>query len=99
MIARVWKGLVAAKDAQVYREYLRETGLAEYKSSDGNLGAYALTSNHDEVAEIMTISLWSSIEALKHFAGDEDYSLAKFYPEDERYLLAADAVATHYEVD
>ncbi|MDQ2679519.1 MAG: hypothetical protein M3Y21_00625 [Candidatus Eremiobacteraeota bacterium] len=99
MIARVWKGLVAAKDAGVYRDYLRDTGLAEYEASTGNMGAYALTSVHDEIAEIMTISLWESIDALKHFAGEEDYTVAKFYPEDERYLLAADPVATHYEVD
>jgi heme-degrading monooxygenase HmoA len=48
-------------------------------------------------AEFVMISLWSSEEAIRAFAGD-DISIAVFYPEDDRYLIERELTATHYEV-
>jgi heme-degrading monooxygenase HmoA len=47
--------------------------------------------------EIVTLSFWDSYEAVTRFAGS-DISRARFYPEDERYLVARELTVTHYEV-
>jgi heme-degrading monooxygenase HmoA len=98
VVGRVWKGQTRASDVDAYRAYIRETGLADYQRTPGNRGAFLLTSVNGDVAEIVTISFWDSREAIVAFAG-QDISVARFYPEDERYLIAADPHATHYEVD
>src|ERR1051325_2162163 len=38
MIARIWRGAPAADRAQEYLDYLRRTGLADYKGTPGNHG-------------------------------------------------------------
>ncbi|WP_108050144.1 hypothetical protein [Bosea sp. 124] len=40
----------------------------------------------DITTEVVTLSCWTSIEAIKAFAGD-DHERARCYPEDDRYLL------------
>ncbi|MBV8750931.1 MAG: hypothetical protein JO103_14590 [Candidatus Eremiobacteraeota bacterium] len=98
MVARVWKGQTRAADVEAYRAYVRETGLADYTSTAGNRGAFILTAVDGDFAEIITVSLWDSRDAIAAFAG-EDISVARFYPDDERFLTAADPHASHYEVD
>ena len=47
--------------------------------------------------EFLTVSLWESREAIKAFAG-EDISVARFYPEDDRFLVNRDLTVNHYDV-
>jgi hypothetical protein len=51
----------------------------------------------DGMIEIITLSFWESLEAIRGFAG-EDISRAVFYPEDDRYLVDRETVVTHYRV-
>jgi heme-degrading monooxygenase HmoA len=51
----------------------------------------------EERTEFITLSLWSSMEAVRSFAG-EDAERAVFYPEDDRYLIERETTVTHYEV-
>jgi heme-degrading monooxygenase HmoA len=97
VIARTWRGATRAEDAETYADYIRRTGIAEYAATPGNLGAYLLYRIDGDRAEILTLSLWSSLEAIKGFAGD-DIERAVFYPEDDRYLIERDLVAHHYVV-
>jgi heme-degrading monooxygenase HmoA len=98
MIARTWRGAVARRDAEAYGAYIHETGIAEYKTTPGNRGAWMLRRDLEgELTEFVTFSLWDTLDAVKAFAG-EDYATAKFYPEDDRYLVERDLTATHYEV-
>jgi hypothetical protein len=53
---------------------------------------YARYMNETDVAG------YASVDAVKAFAG-EDYETAVFYPEDDRYLIERDLVATHYQVE
>ena len=96
MIARVWNGAVQRADADVYADYIRETGFAAYAETAGNRGAWLLRRDEGERTEFMTLSLWDSAEALRAFAGD-DIEAAVLFPEDERYLIG-DSTITHYEV-
>ena len=42
MLVRSWRCATRAADKDRYLEYLRATGLREYRETPGNLGAYAL---------------------------------------------------------
>lgn len=96
MIARVWTGVVRVADAGAYADYVRRTGFAEYARTAGNLGAWMLRRDDDDRSELVTLSFWESLDAIKAFAG-EDIEAAVLYPEDERYLIEASTVR-HYEV-
>ena len=39
MISRIWHGKTKTVDAEVYREYVIESGIRDYVSIPGNLGA------------------------------------------------------------
>ena len=43
-------------------------------------------------------TLWDSIDSIRAFAG-QDYETAVFYPEDDRFLVERDLLATHYLVE
>ncbi|MCQ1946787.1 MULTISPECIES: hypothetical protein [unclassified Arthrobacter] len=97
-IVRTWRGVVRSDDLETYVEYVQETGIDEYRATAGNLGAWILTRSLDEErSEIVTASLWVSLEAIRAFAGD-DVGAAVFYPEDDRYLLERDRTVSHYEL-
>lgn len=97
MIARTWRGAVRAEDAEAYAAYIRETGLAAYAATPGNRGAYLLWRVADGRAEVLTLSLWDSLDAVRGFAGD-DVERAVFYPEDDRFLIERDLTAAHWAV-
>lgn len=42
MIARLWRGVVRAQDADEYAAYVQDTGIESYKQTPGNLGAWLL---------------------------------------------------------
>lgn len=97
MIARIWRGVVRAQDAAVYADYVQETGIAAYKKTPGNCGAWLISRVEDDRAEIITLSFWESRKAIEGFAG-QDIEKAVFYPEDDRYLIERDHTVRHYEV-
>jgi heme-degrading monooxygenase HmoA len=96
VIARVWTGVVRRADAPAYAGYIRDTGFAEYGETPGNRGAWILRRDDGERSELIALSLWDSVDAVRAFAGD-DIEAAVLYPEDERYLIGPSTVA-HYDV-
>lgn len=97
MIGRTWHGIVPASKADAYHDYLNKTGIPEYKATPGNRGVFVLRRVEGDVAHFLLLTLWESLEAIKAFAG-EDYEKAKYYPEDEAFLLELEPFVTHYEV-
>ncbi|MEO8295761.1 MAG: hypothetical protein ABI613_09615 [Gemmatimonadota bacterium] len=97
MIARTWRGAVNDKDAEPYLEYLHKTGLAEYRSTPGNLGVLALRRTIGGNAEFLLITLWESEAAIQRFAGEE-IGKAVFYSEDDAFLVNRDDFVNHYDV-
>jgi len=98
VIARTWRGWTMREDADAYLEYLRETGLKEYRATPGNRGAWVLRRDDGERTEILTLSFWDSLDAVRVFAGDE-VDRAVFYPEDDRYLVDREPTVRHYRLD
>jgi hypothetical protein len=59
MIARIWQGVVRLDDADVYADYICETGFAEYAQTSGNRGAWMLRRDEGDRTEFITLSLWT----------------------------------------
>jgi heme-degrading monooxygenase HmoA len=97
MIARLWHGVTPAGKADEYLEYLQKTGIEDYRATEGNLSVQLLRRIEGEQALFLLITLWESVEAIQKFAGEE-YDLARYYPEDQDYLLAFEEKVIHYEV-
>ena len=97
MIARIWRGITLKEKADDYLAYLNETGIKDYAKTHGNRGVTILRRDQGEHCEIMLISLWDSMEAVRAFAG-ENAERSVYYPEDEHFLLQMEPLVRHYEV-
>jgi heme-degrading monooxygenase HmoA len=97
MIARIWHGTTQAEKADAYVSFLKESGLPDYRKTEGNLGAYILRRIEADKAHFLTVSFWRSLDAVKTFAG-EDYEKARYYPQDKEFLLEFEPNVLHYEV-
>lgn len=97
MIARLWRGVTSSADADAYLDYLRRTGLGEYRATPGNRAAMALRRTSHGRAEFLLLTLWDSKEAVRAFAGP-DLERAVFYPDDDRFLLERGERVDHFEV-
>jgi heme-degrading monooxygenase HmoA len=97
MIARTWHGMVPKSKADAYFDYLQQTGVRDLAATAGNRGVFVLRRVAAEEAHFLLLSLWDSLEAIKAFAGEE-IEKARYYPEDEEFLLELEPTVTHYEV-
>jgi len=97
MVARIWHGKTKASDAAAYLAYLFKSGIPAYRATRGNKGAWVLRRIDNDVAHFITLSFWESRDAIAAFAGT-DIEVAKYYPEDEKYLLEFEPKVTHYEL-
>ena len=97
MIARIWRGATRARDGDQYLEYLHRTGVPDYRATPGNRGVYVLRREVDDRTEFTLVTLWDSMEAIRAFAG-EDPERARYYPEDDRFLLEKVPTVEHHEV-
>lgn len=97
MIARTWHGRVPTAKADTYYEYLQRSGLADYLATPGNRGLVVLRRDENGVTHFTLTTFWESLEAIKRFAGD-DYRIARYYPEDDDFLLEKEPFVTHDEV-
>ena len=97
-ILRRWASRIRTEDRAAYTHYVRRTGAADYGACEGNLGFQMLLRDlGDGTSEVVTLSWWTSIEAIKAFAG-ERWERARYYPEDDRFLLEQPEAVEHCEV-
>jgi heme-degrading monooxygenase HmoA len=97
VVVRTWRGWTRAEDADRYVEYLRETGLREYRATPGNRGAWIIRRIEGDRCEFVTVSVWGSLDDVRGFAGD-DVELAVFYPEDDEFLVERELTVRHWEL-
>ena len=97
MIARLWHGVTRAADYDRYWEFLRHRAIPDYRNTPGNRGVRLFRRLEGDRAHFLTLSYWTSLEAIVGFAG-EDIAVAKYYPEDRGYLLEFEPTVQHYEV-
>lgn len=97
VIARIWHGMTPVEKADEYTDYLHRTGLPDYKATEGNLGAYILKRPEGNRMHFIALTFWESKEAIRRFAGDQ-IERARYYPEDEEFLIEKEPFVHHYEV-
>jgi len=98
VILRRWKGLIRTAEREAYRAYIEGTGGTDYVSTPGNLGFQMLFRDlGDGTSEVTTLSWWRSLDDIRGFAGD-DIAIARYYPEDDHYLLERPLHVEHHDV-
>ncbi|MHA1331925.1 MAG: antibiotic biosynthesis monooxygenase family protein [Candidatus Hodarchaeales archaeon] len=97
MIVRIWHGRTVKEKADAYMEFLKSKAIPDYQSVEGNLGLTFLKRDEEEITHFLLITYWNSLESIKKFAGS-DPEMAKYYPEDDAFLLEKEPTVIHYEV-
>jgi heme-degrading monooxygenase HmoA len=98
MILRRWRGVIRTAERDAYRDYIAATGGTDYTSTPGNLGFQMLFRDLDDgTTEVTTLSWWESLDDVRGFAG-ADIRIARYYPEDDRYLLERPLHVEHHEI-
>jgi antibiotic biosynthesis monooxygenase (ABM) superfamily enzyme len=98
VIARVWRGATRAEDAETYAAYIEESGVGPARDLPGARGSLVLRRIDGDRAVFETIILFDSLDDIRAFAGDE-IERARFFPEDDRWLVDRSLTVEHYEVD
>jgi heme-degrading monooxygenase HmoA len=96
MITRIWHGRTTTAKSDQYLALMRTIAIPDYRSTPGNIGAYALRRIEGNIAHFLTLTFWESEEAVHAFAGD-DITVAKYYDFDKNFLLEMEPTSTHYE--
>jgi hypothetical protein len=97
-VLREWRAEIRRPLKVAYVRYVHETGIAEYRRTQGNLGAAIATRDLDgERSEIVVLSWWTDRTAIAVFAG-EPIERARYFPEDDAYLLTRPDTVRHYDI-
>ena len=96
-IMRLWHGEVKIEKADEYEKFMLERAAPDYGSVDGLLKLYFQRKNEEKNVHFLLVTIWDSIESVKKFAGDNP-EIAKYYPEDDDYLLRKEKHVSMYEV-
>jgi heme-degrading monooxygenase HmoA len=96
MISRIWHGRTHHTHADAYFAFLQQRAIPDYESIPGNRAVHILRREEGEECHFLTISVWDSLESIKQFAG-ENIEQAKYYPEDEAFLLEFEPTVVHYQ--
>ena len=96
-IMRLWHGKVAIEKADEYENFMISKAAPDYSSVDGLLKLFFQRKNEDKIAHFLLVTIWDSLKSIKNFAGDEP-ELAKYYPEDDYFLLEKEKYVSMYQV-
>ena len=94
---RVWHGEVAIEKADEYEKFIVERAAPDYASVDGLLNLYFQRRDESARTHFLLVTIWDSMYSIKKFAGAEP-ELAKYYPEDDDYLLSKEKQVSMYEI-
>ena len=97
MIARRWHGRIPAAKAEEYLRLSKDVGLTDYRSTQGNRGAWCLHRRDCDIVHIEMFTLWEDEAAVRRFAGD-DMLKAKYYDFDPDFLLEMEPEVVQFEV-
>lgn len=97
MIARIWKGRTKLEDLEEYESFMKERAIPDYSKTDGFVKLTFLKRTDDQYAYFDLITFWKDFQVIKNFAGAQ-FTKAKYYPEDQKYLIDFPEEVIHYEV-
>lgn len=97
MIARIWHGKTSLEKFDAYAEFLKRVAVPDYQKTKGYINHTFLKRLAANEGHFTLITFWESLEVIKNFAG-HDFEKAKYYPEDDGFLLEFEEKVSHHEV-
>jgi hypothetical protein len=100
MICRLWKGWTARDNADAYEDYLRNElfpRVAAELGDRGYRGHHVLRLERGDETEFVTMVWFTSLDAVRSFAGDR-YEVPVISPKAQRLLLHYADRCDHYEL-
>ena len=97
MIVRMWHGRVDASKSDEYAEFMKQRAAPDYASVEGLEKLLFLRKSEKDAAHFLLVTHWDSMESVKKFAGEQPEK-AKYYPEDDQFLLEKEESSALYEV-
>jgi len=76
---------------------MKKRAAPDYRSVVGLEKLFFTRRNEGDVSHFLLITVWDSIDSVKKFAG-ENPEIAKYYPEDDEYLLEKEKYSRNYQV-
>lgn len=97
MIARIWEGQTKNEHSEVYEKIIVERDIPNYKKTVGFIKLTFLKRADNEFTYFKLLTFWSDLDVIANFTGP-NFEEAKYYDEDEQYLLDFPGRVSHYEV-
>lgn len=97
MIARQWRGLARAEQADAYQEHLRTETFPALRNIPGFVDASILRRKASGGVEFLVVTRWASMDAIRQFAG-VDPEVAVVPDKVRRMMIEFDSRVRHYEV-
>jgi heme-degrading monooxygenase HmoA len=97
MVARVWKAALPPARVPDYQRHFAERVAPVLASTPGYRGSEILVRRDVEPAELVVLTWWSSLDAIRGFAG-ADVRRAVVDPEARTMLARSEDTVTHYDV-
>lgn len=97
MIVRTWHGRTRIEDGDAYEVFMRDRAAPDYASVPGLVRAVFTRRDEEDVAHFLLITFWDCMQSVEAFAGPNP-ALAKYYPEDDRFLLEKEQHSLNHRV-
>jgi heme-degrading monooxygenase HmoA len=97
MILRMWRARATISRAGDYIRHATTVVFPKIRAIEGHRGDYLLRPEEEEGVELVVLTLWESMEAVRRFAGpDPDKAVVE--PGAQAGLTSFDDYVTHFEV-
>ncbi len=97
MIARIWHGRTRLEHYDRYSDFLVKIAVPDYQKTVGYVNHSFLRHVHENEGHFTLITYWQNMDVIHNFAGAQP-DKAKYYPEDDDFLLEFEEKVQHYEV-
>jgi heme-degrading monooxygenase HmoA/uncharacterized protein YciI len=97
LILRMWRARSTVDKSGEYVRHATKKVFPTLRAIEGYRGAYLLRRTVDSAIELVVLTLWESMEAVRKFAGKEPEK-AVVEPEARAVLTGFDDTVTHFEI-
>jgi heme-degrading monooxygenase HmoA/uncharacterized protein YciI len=96
-ILRMWRARSTVDKSGEYVQHATKKVFPTLRAIEGHRGAYLVRRAVDDAIELVVLTLWESMEAVRRFAGKEP-DKAVVEPEARAALTSFDDFVTHFEI-
>jgi len=97
MILRMWRARATISRAGDYIRHATTVVFPKIRAIEGHRGEYLLRRDVEDGVELVVLTLWDSMMAVRRFAGQEP-NKAVVEPEARAVLTSFDEYVTHFQV-